>query len=131
MDEGTKKMRLNLVAQWIKAQAESGLTKEQWMKENHISRWTFYQYQRELRKLALDSTELQPLQEENKLEEPAFVEITNQKQELSVVKPESKEMVSSHVDDLRISCGDFTLTLPETIKEGTLVKVLRAMKHAD
>lgn len=41
MDEGTKKMRLNLVAQWIKAQAESGLTKEQWMKENHISRWTF------------------------------------------------------------------------------------------
>ncbi|MDY6361786.1 MAG: hypothetical protein SPL23_11525 [Lachnospiraceae bacterium] len=131
MDEGTKKMRLNLVAQWIKAQAESGLTKEQWMKENHISRWTFYQYQRELRKLALDSTELQPLQEENKLEEPAFVEITNQKQELSVVKPESKEMVSSHVDDLRITCRDFTLTIPETIKEGTLVKVLRAMKHAD
>ena len=131
MDEGTKKMRLNLVAQWIKAQAESGLTKEQWMKENHISRWKIYQYQRELRRLAVDSAELQPLQEEPKPEEPAFVEITNQKQELSVVKPRNEETVSNHTDDLRISCGDFTLTLPETIKEGTLVKVLRAMKHAD
>ena len=80
------------------------------MKENHISRWTFYQYKRELRRSALDSTELQPLQDETKPEELAFVEITSQKQELSVVKPGNEETVSNHADDLRITCGDFTLT---------------------
>lgn len=63
--------------EWMKAQAESGLNKETWCKENGIPRWKFFRLQRILRKQMLDQMKLNECSsvQEMLMEDPVFVEL--------------------------------------------------------
>ena len=54
MDKAVMNLRLQQWKPIFEAQAESGLNKEEWCKQNGIRRWEFYKRQRELRQSILD-----------------------------------------------------------------------------
>lgn len=57
VSEKIDELKMQQAALWIKAQAESGLSKEAWCDQNGIKRWMFYKYQRKLRSRMLDAIE--------------------------------------------------------------------------
>lgn len=142
MDERMRKMKMAQGAQWMKDQAASGMSKQAWCKEHDIPRGTFFYYQRVLWKKLLDE---HPVIEEKAddaiagaMMPPALVEIP--------VCPSSEEAPAGPVPTLKapgpaapvavegrveISCGAFSVNIPEGISEKALTRILKAVKNAD
>lgn len=142
-----RELRMQQAAQWIKAQSESGLTKEDWCEQNGIKRWVFYKYQRLLRNHMLKTIEGSVVDRSSIVidEEPVFIEIPAPKSDASAISlptnnyndynynnDNSQKAASafSSNSQISISCGDFTVNVSGDANESLLTCVLRAARNA-
>ena len=157
LSEEINEIRMKQAAEWIKAQAESGLTKEDWCEQNGIKRWVFYKYQRKLRNRMLKSIEgscvtgiLPEIIGETE-QQPVFIEIPDSKPCTSVnCLPagnnynynndyNSNDSYANHRtiaesqstrSNISISCGDFIVSVTGDTDIDLLTAVLRAARNA-
>ena len=125
MDSTIMELRLK---QWLpifEAQAESGLTKKDWCRENGIPRWQFYQRQKECREYLLEHKELPACTV------PEFVELP-----LTATESMSEEMLSSSGVEkcseniLEIECGRFKIRLSGRLDSTKLESIIKAVANA-
>ena len=141
MDERMRKMKMAQGAQWMKDQAASGLSKQAWCRENGVPRASFFYYQRILRTKALDDHPIVEKMADNAIAgavtSPALVEIPvctvpAGSTAVPVSAPEHhRPAAQAREDRVEISCGAFSVRIPENISENSLTRILKAVKNAD
>ena len=72
MDKLTHQMRLSQWTSVVKACSESGLSKEEWCRQNNINIKVYYYWQRRVREAVAPASERNALA----VREPAFIEVT-------------------------------------------------------
>ena len=117
------------VRQWMsifKEQANSGLNKKDWCRQNGIKRSAFFRWQRECRAYLLSKQQTLPPEKA----EPAFVEISCTKSEAAVVP--TTDIFHSAIDSssIIISCNGFSVSVNGQVDEINLAKVLKVISYA-
>lgn len=127
MDAKIMEVRLQ---QWIplfEAQASSGLTKNEWCKENGIPRWQFFRKQKELRKYLIEKNKVTSASSETGEMLPALVELPID----APAEAATALNTSKHVSDGQISLSyhGFRISLTGSVDEGTLETLIRSIAH--
>lgn len=126
MDQNAMKVRLE---QWLpifEAQSKSGLTKEQWCRENGIRKWEFYRRQKECRTYLLSDT----CSDEIRSDLTEFFELP------AVLSTPSADRSDIHVDPsqdkgrIDIQCGKFSISITGYVDGTVLSNLLRTIAHA-
>lgn len=133
MDSKIMELRLK---QWIpifEQQAKSGLNKQEWCRQNQVSRAAFFKWQREFQRYLLEKNQ-NMFQEQQSTElttqtGPNFIELAPAS---SVVQSDRNVSSSSSTDfaptaPISIRCGKFSIDLNNDANELLISKVLKAM----
>ena len=129
MDKAVMNLRLQQWKPIFEAQAESGLNKEEWCKQNGIRRWEFYKRQRKLRQSILDQAS------DNLLPENVTTDLIPSSEtfvELPMKSEKAKHgaaSVESDIGALEISYGKFKIKLKGSVEESVLETVIKAVAH--
>lgn len=133
MDSKIMELRLK---QWIpifEEQAKSGLSKQEWCRQNDVHRVTFFKWQREFRNYLLEKNEnkLQNLFSTEHLlyKAPDFVELTPTTSLVHSRLNDSNVGLSdiTPTSSIRIKCGEFSIELNEDVNELFLSKILKVI----
>lgn len=138
MDQRIMQMRANQWREMLEAQAKSGMTKKDWCKANGISRAKFFRWQRNLRNAVLEKTFAGPKDDTLPSSGQGFAELSL----AQVARPAnntrtsrntgaSQEVYYTETLCLHVSCGKFTVQIPEGVSDQLLLSVLKAVSHAD
>lgn len=121
---------------WIplfEEQARSGLNKQEWCRQNQVSRAAFFKWQRELREYLLEKNgnivQAQQSKELGAHTVSKFVELapvsSSVRSDLNVNCSSSRDI--AHTAPISIRCGKFSIDLNNDANELLLSKVLKVM----
>ena len=114
--------------QWMpifRDQAESGLNKQDWCRQNGIKRTVFFKWQRECMAYLLSKQQAGNLPKN----EPAFVEINCTQKTTSVVTSNAGSDSATDSPAITISCNGFSVSVNGQVNEINLHKVLKVISH--
>ena len=133
MDSKVMELRLK---QWIpifEQQAKSGLNKQEWCRQNQVSRVAFFKWQKVFRTYLLEKNENVFQEQQSTVlatqTGPKFIEITPVRSSVGSCRNFSSEGSTDFVPTAPISIrfGKFSIDVNDDAKEQLILRVLKAM----
>ena len=137
MDQRVMELRIEQWISVIEEQAKSGMGKGEWCAMHGIDRTSFFRWQKRVREYLLDRRENRPLQppQPTAANETGFVELPSVPATLEGEAGQAGRCAGdaaacSRPPAISIRYGGFSIDLDDSVDEGQLSKVLRAIKYA-
>ena len=137
MDHRVKQLRLMRWKEIVVACNTSGMTKKEWMKQNHISSKSFYKKQKEIREDELNHMELSvPVNQKaftgtTRQEFVDMTAMTRQTVSQRIVEPAGYQYGANAIQpEMMLQVGMYQLYIGSRITGATLKTVLEVLKNA-